>query len=423
MAEGKHDEAAAYFRRALARNPAYAEAHNNLGNALLQQGKPEEAVHCYQTATGIKPKLAKAHHNLATAQRALGNIDEALAAQRRAIEINPNFVEAHNSLGDLLRQFGELDRAIAACQRAIELRPRYAPAYNNLGIALSALGRGEEAVTALKQAVAIAPSYASAHYHLAQLVYHETDLAPTASALATALRVEPGLALARFFLGVIRDQQGDDAAAGDHFARLAQSPEDFTHMVDSWSYAKSMRGPATRFHADTFETLRLGLEQAQVEGMVLEFGVRFGNSINFIAKHIDQEIHGFDSFQGLPEAWEGFQAGVYTTRGKFPEVPSNVRFHVGWFSDTLPAFAAEHTGPIRFMNVDCDLYSSTKTIFEFLGERIVPGTVIVFDEYFMNPGWREDEYKAFQEAVRKHSWNYEYLAFNLFTRQAAVRIT
>jgi hypothetical protein len=52
----------------------------------------------------------------------------------------------------------------------------------------------------------------------------------------------------------------------------------------------------------------------------------------------------------------------------------------------------------------------------------VPGTVIVFDEYFCNPYWREDEYKAFQEAVTQYDWRYEYLSFCPFARQAAVRI-
>jgi hypothetical protein len=74
------------------------------------------------------------------------------------------------------------------------------------------------------------------------------------------------------------------------------------------------------------------------------------------------------------------------------------------------------------MNVDCDLYSSTVTVFDLLAERIVPGTVILFDEYIGNPTWRQDEFKAFQEAVRANGWHYEYLAFSLFSKQAAVII-
>ena len=419
---GALDEAIKLLRAAVTAVPDYAEAHMNLGNVLQASDQVTEAAIAYRRAIKIEPDNARAHYNLGVLLQASGDPEKAIAAYRTAVEIRPDYGEAHLNLGAVLRKFGDPQKAVATCRRAIELKPDDPSAYNNLGIALRVCGEREEAAQALNRAIEIAPNYGKAHYNLAQLVYHETDLAPAASALATALRVEPGLAPARFFLGVICDQQGDDAAASDHFAQLAQSPEDFTHMVDSWSYAKSMRGPATRFHADTFETLKFGLNQATVDGLVLEFGVRFGNSINFIAKNVDRDVHGFDSFQGLPEAWAGHETGVYTTDGMLPQVALNVRLHVGLFDETLPGFVAEHSGPIRFMNVDCDLYNSTKTIFEFLGDRIVSGTIIVFDEYLMNSTWRQDEYKAFQEAVEENSWKYEYLAFNLFSRQAAVKI-
>ena len=45
--QGKLDEAVACYRRALELKPDFAEAHNNLGNALKDQGKLDEAVACY----------------------------------------------------------------------------------------------------------------------------------------------------------------------------------------------------------------------------------------------------------------------------------------------------------------------------------------------------------------------------------------
>jgi hypothetical protein len=78
--------------------------------------------------------------------------------------------------------------------------------------------------------------------------------------------------------------------------------------------------------------------------------------------------------------------------------------------------------PIRFMNVDCDLYSSTKVIFDFLWKQIIPGTVIVFDEYIGYPTWKEDEFRAFNEAVEKYGWQYDILCFSFVTKQVAVRI-
>jgi protein O-GlcNAc transferase len=44
--------------------PDYAEAHNNLGNALNDQGKLDEAVACYRRALELKPDYAEAHNNL-----------------------------------------------------------------------------------------------------------------------------------------------------------------------------------------------------------------------------------------------------------------------------------------------------------------------------------------------------------------------
>jgi len=74
------------------------------------------------------------------------------------------------------------------------------------------------------------------------------------------------------------------------------------------------------------------------------------------------------------------------------------------------------------INIDCDIYSSTKTVLDLLAKRIVKGTVIIFDEYIGNQHWLEDEFKAFQEAVKANGWRYEYIAFSFFTKQVVVLI-
>jgi len=133
-------------------------------------------------------------------------------------------------------------------------------------------------------------------------------------------------------------------------------------------------------------------------------------------------VHGFDSFEGLPEQWHVQPKGAYSTCGEVPEVPPNVELHIGWFDATLPVFVGKNDQPVRFINVDCDLYSSTKTVLDQLAPRIQPGTVLVFDEYVGNDRWRQDEFKAFQEAVVEHGWRYEYLAFSVTDFQGSVRI-
>jgi hypothetical protein len=137
------------------------------------------------------------------------------------------------------------------------------------------------------------------------------------------------------------------------------------------------------FTADRFELLDRAVAAVSLEGLWLEFGVFRGASIRHIAERSGHRIVGFDSFQGLPHAWTPrIQAGTFTTERHLPEVPPTVNLVPGWFSETLPAFlATEGSVPVAFLHVDCDLYTSTRTILTALGHRIREGTVVVFDEF------------------------------------------
>lgn len=154
------------------------------------------------------------------------------------------------------------------------------------------------------------------------------------------------------------------------------------------------------WYADQTETLRHALRAAPAEGLVLEFGVASGSTLRTIAAAWPGPVYGFDSFDGLPEHWRlGYDAGAFATDA-VPEVPG-AELVVGLFEDVLPRFLAEHPGPVAFVHVDCDLYSSTRTVLQHLGDRLVPGTVLLFDEYYNYPGWQEHEHRAWQEHVAR----------------------
>jgi len=135
-------------------------------------------------------------------------------------------------------------------------------------------------------------------------------------------------------------------------------------------------------------------------GAFCEFGVYSGTTINFIADlRPDAQIDGFDSFRGLPSEWSGYVTFDFDRAGTTPVVRPNVRLHVGWFDDTLPAYA-KTIGSVAFLHIDCDLYSSTRTVFQHLGPKLMRGCVIVFDEYFHYPGFEHHERRAFAEFLR-----------------------
>ncbi len=164
-------------------------------------------------------------------------------------------------------------------------------------------------------------------------------------------------------------------------------------------------------------------ERKQFAGLVAEFGVWSGYSINRIARKTDQLVYGFDSFAGLREDWSGaeFAKGKFDLGGRLPVVGGNVRLIKGWFDETLPRFLEEHGEAFAFIHVDCDTYQATRTILDLLESRILQGTVLVFDEYFGYRGWRLGEFKAWQEFVLRCQIRYEYLAYS--ASQVAVQVT
>ncbi len=167
--------------------------------------------------------------------------------------------------------------------------------------------------------------------------------------------------------------------------------------------------------------VKYAVEQVSKEGLHLEFGVGRGKSMRWIAPMVKGTVHGFDSFDGIQEYWNGNPVGAFAQKD-LPKVPDNVEFQIGYFDATLPDFLEKYTDPVAFLHVDCDLYSSTVTIFEALGSRLQPGAIVLFDEYYNFHRWQQHEFKAFQEFVERSGVTYEYIAFSVTGQQVAVRI-
>jgi hypothetical protein len=159
------------------------------------------------------------------------------------------------------------------------------------------------------------------------------------------------------------------------------------------------------------------------KGLVLEFGVATGRTLNHFARLLPgKTVYGFDGFQGLPEDWTSRMRRGFFARDSLPAVRSNCQLVVGWFDQTLPKWIKSNHQPVALLHVDCDLYSSTVTILNNLRHQIVPGTVIVFDEYINYPGWQLDEFRAWQEYVKKHKIQYEYIGRVSKHQKVAVRV-
>lgn len=158
-------------------------------------------------------------------------------------------------------------------------------------------------------------------------------------------------------------------------------------------------------------------------GLWLEFGVYLAGSINRISKYTNNknQIYGFDSFEGLPEAWvgrtEAFIKGSFHLGGGndsfvYPTVDPHVTLVKGWYCNVLPGFIAAHNEPITFLHVDSDIYSSARDIFTILRHNIADNCVIVFDELLGYSNFENHEWKAWWEFVDENNIEFEWIGAN-----------
>lgn len=352
-------------------------------------------------------------------ERKLKNFPESLKALQAALDHGGENPEVLFQMGCAWHDLGNSGTAQTWYRKTLEMAPQWAEVWSSLGSVIGS-GAKEEAIACYRKALEISPHLDGAAFNLAGLLFDDNDLRPSREALEHSLTLNPGLTRAHFYLAAICWLMGDDAGSAECLESARGGGLDY--LSESLDYMREKREEGTRFFGNATDTLTYALDSVTLSGMYLEFGVNYGGSIRFIASKTDHVVNGFDSFEGIPEDWGNEKKGSYSTYGQLPEVPRNVVLHQGWFSDTLPVFMEENDENLAFANIDCDLYSSTKDVFDILGDRVKKDSVLIFDEYLMVEDWKDHEFRAFQEFVADRKLRYEYLAFGLFSKQALVRI-
>jgi len=168
------------------------------------------------------------------------------------------------------------------------------------------------------------------------------------------------------------------------------------------------------------------------EGDWLEFGVYQGESANIFLTYgvkNNSKLYLFDSWEGLPEAWTGHNSdpkGLFEAGAMKCEMPifndERVVIVKGLFNETLPEWASTFQGKIGLVHIDSDIYSSCKTVLKYIHPLITKDTLIIFDEFCGYPSWKEHEYKAFKEYVKRWGLRYKFIARSDSYAQVALKV-
>jgi O-methyltransferase len=159
-------------------------------------------------------------------------------------------------------------------------------------------------------------------------------------------------------------------------------------------------------------------EDENISGAFVEIGTHKGGCLgamahaNLVFGRSRREIHGFDSFEGIPKPradkddmdWAvnemrlnlrdcdgalqpantlvAAQSDVEALFDSINYPREHLHLHVGWFQDTI-APAAAKIGPIAILRLDGDLYDSYTIPLEHLWDLVVPGGFVVMDDWVL----------------------------------------
>lgn len=202
-----------------------------LGHDHVAAGCLDQAIVAFEAALQIATApadgpvhadiLADLHVCLANACLSAGRFGAAADNYKAALRLMPNLAGCWCNLGTALLQLGQPQDAMTAYLQALALAPDYWPSRGNLVQALLVSGQPVMAKALLLEMVAQRPGESRLYYELGKVCYRLNELEPAAAHFASAIVLDPRDAESLFWIGAIRQEQGEDQAAAAAYLRAA----------------------------------------------------------------------------------------------------------------------------------------------------------------------------------------------------------
>ena len=271
MREGKLDEAARGFAAALRRQPAFAEAHFNLGLVDEELGKYDDAVASFREALKLKPRLRGANLFLGVAEFRLNHLEEAATAVQKEVAAYPKDAEAWMWFGVVRLAQDRPEDAAEALDKAGKLKPDdqdilYHRGRAHLLVSKNSYGhmfkvnpgswlvhrvlaqanaeaeRHTEAIAEYEEAIKLAPTQPGLHEELGTEYRAVNKIAEAEQAFERELELDPHNVLARYKLGALEVEKGDGARGKELIEAAQKEKPDLIHLDYNLGRAEALLG-------------------------------------------------------------------------------------------------------------------------------------------------------------------------------------
>ncbi len=193
----------------------------------------------------------------------------------------------------------------------------------------------------------------------------------------------------------------------------------YMSRLSSWRKEKEVTGyndwyQKTWDYNRRYELYRSVIQQERIDTIAIdyfEFGVSSGASFRWWLQqqsHPNSRFFGFDTFEGLPEAFGSYGKGALAATLESINVnDQRATFYKGLFQDTLIPFLEQYDNENRkLIHLDADIFSATLFTLSQFYKYLKAGDIIMFDEFAVPT----HEFRAFQIFSESFYISYEVIA-------------
>jgi tetratricopeptide (TPR) repeat protein len=346
LLDGKYDDAAASFRKALAKNPKDQAALSGLGFALTLNYKLDGADQQFDKALKLDPTDPLAHVGKAQIKLfSLQSSNMTLIKQKndilrnaenecqQALSKDPGMPEAYVTLGMIKREQGQLNDAIANYSKAIETDPKFVVAYTRRGLAELDQGNNAAAQQDFKQSLSMrAANNSAAHYGLGRVYTNLGQYDAAYNELNTALAQNTNSAPVRIARGDLYAKQGNIVGALKEYngavAIKAENSDAYLKIADIYED----RGDLEMSLADLRSGLMLNPDSQPLHERIADINLRlekFDNAIKEYNTALDLQPGDAKAVKGLTRAYmlksQKDASGAFFMSNNFEEAEAQIQ--------------------------------------------------------------------------------------------------